>query len=131
MPRYSNRRILTDEEVWKRIYDLKSNSLTIGEMYKDVQSIIIQIVDAYSKVRINESWTFTEDSMAFFYVDCKFSECYGNEKGFDLNSQINEAVRKKNESLRFKVDCGGYGDRGLQYSCDDFIEVEVQIQYRK
>lgn len=119
----------SEDEVRNGRYRLQGASLTIGEAYKNVEKIILRIVDAYSKDRIGEQYEYSKSTKAFFYIDCRFSECYGYNKGFDVNKQIREAINNHEEVCHIKIACGGKGDMSLQYSCDDYLELEVNIQY--
>lgn len=119
----------SEDEVRNGRYKLEGASLMISETYKNVEKVVLRIVDAYSKERIGEQYEYSKSTKAFFCIDCKFSECYGYNKGFDVNEQIRKAINKHEEVCRIRISCGGKGDLSLRFSCDNYLELEVSIQY--
>lgn len=109
------------------------NSLTMSESFdfSQVEQIDVTIINSWDNIMNGQSRTYTPESKAYFDMRCQFAECYGPLTGFHFTDKVRETVRQKLTSTIFKVHCGGYGDHGHQYHCDNWIEVKLIVKYQK
>lgn len=116
------------------------NTMLISEKYPDVRSLTFEVVAEWYRAddnyraspysRLGQKWTLRPDDRTLFFDQCHFSQCYGPLSGFDYHAQIDEMIRSRRTEATFRVDCGGKGDRALQYSCDNYIEFKVVACYK-
>ena len=99
------------------------------QSFKDVDYIMAEIVGGWGNRRIGEKYVWRRKDKAKFYIPCKFSECYGDNKGFELKDFILNNVKERNQTASFTISCGGYGDQGNKYHCDDWLEIKISVVY--
>lgn len=105
--------------------------MTIKEQYPNVESIHIKLIDTPSKwddLHRKREWYFNLDRELDFKIDCRFSQCYGNS-GIDYSRDIHTMLRNKECHKTIKSKCGGHSERSLQYSCDNYVILEIEITY--
>lgn len=114
-------------ELYKMNAQREYSSSFIYSKYPNVESICID----YKTDAIEGSGHMVRmrNDRAFFKVDCQFS--YGFGSGFDLNEEVDKLIQNHiSDSEEIVLSCGGFGDIGNQYHCDNRICFTVHIKYK-
>lgn len=117
------------EDIYKIVADREWRASLISSFYGDIECIEIAVIDAFNKELKGRSWKYTPERKRFFYIQCSFAECYGSESGIYFDDIIDSMYRAREERRTCKVQCSGKGDRGLHYSCDNYVVLDITIRY--
>ena len=89
--------------------------------------VSIEIVDAWIKDCIGKVVETDEDGRLFF--PCSFAQCYGEKSGMAIKPIVRDMMARREVTRKVKVNCGGYGDRGHAYHCDNYLTVIVTLGF--
>lgn len=122
------KRPIDKEDIYRNNAILRSYASTISSRYPFVKCIRIKY-ETQTPGDIHEV-VFKGNDKAFFKIECQFSECYGYGSGFDLQKYIDSVILNRlSESDDIDIQCGGYGDIGQHYHCDNYLHCKIFVEY--
>lgn len=116
------------EDIYKMDAKMRSYAPAISSRYPYVKHIRIKY-ETKTPDDIHEI-IFNGNDLAYFKIECRFGECYGYGSGFDLQKYIDYVILNRlSESDDINIHCGGYGDIGQHFHCDNQLHCKIFVEY--
>jgi hypothetical protein len=109
-----------------------SQAPVVGVLWPHVKTITVttSFQDHPESPEANkQTRTYSEDSKAFFIIECRLVECV--DGGHDLENVISSTIKAGQDRYSGMMTCQGWQDRDRvgQHRCFDMLKIQIQIVY--